>query len=439
MTDEAGWLHNHPVFRGMMTDEPPRMVKRPRDEGGGGGLGAAPVPAAPPYLVELRLRDGKLTAVRDVLANSSTFFARLLDESLGTSSQDADGAYFISADVAPMRIVLKYLETHKLTYPPALKDELVDLADMLCLEQLLAEVRDGFNPFLLRSDVYAMREHEREWHRKLSNPIDEQHFEGVVVEADSKVLIDIAARKSEFKFSSEPLGSSLALLFDCHQEALADGTPSIDASLFAQPRRNEEFQRALFRLADQRRPSAAAAAPAPPPLLERLDLSNVVIAGGAVLRVLLGTREAETEGDIDLFLVGLDDDALMWAKVQALFVTLKAQVAAEYAAVPQTNWRRHALRDILVVRSSSAITFVLPGRRNIQVMLTRYACVADVLLNFDIDVCQVAWVPCKGVLCTPSAMRAINHRIVLADPTIRHKGCRHMKARTQHPLTLNHH
>ena len=66
--------------------------------------------AAPSYLVELRLRDGKLTAVREVLAASSAFFSQLLDESLGTSTRDDDGAYFISADVAPMRVVL--LSTH---------------------------------------------------------------------------------------------------------------------------------------------------------------------------------------------------------------------------------------------------------------------------------------------------------------------------------------
>ena len=51
----------------------------------------------------------------------------------------------------------------------------------------------------------------------------------------------------------------------------------------------------------------------------------------------------------------------------------------------------------------------------------RYSCVADVLLNFDIDICQVAWDGTR-VLCTPAAMRAINSRVMLADPTIRHKG-----------------
>ena len=34
---------------------------------------------------------------------------------------------------------------------------------------------------------------------------------------------------------------------------------------------------------------------------------------------------------------------------------------------------------------------MLPNRRNVQIMLTRYSCVSDVLLNFDIDACQVAW------------------------------------------------
>ena len=108
----------------------------------------------------------------------------------------------------------------------------------------------------------------------------------------------------------------------------------------------------------------------------------------------------------------------MWGKVQEIFNVLKSRVAADFAAMqagpsggPTEFWSC----------STSAITFVLPNRRNVQVMLTRYSCVSDVLLNFDIDACQVAWHGGR-ILCTPSAMRAINTRVILADPTIRHKG-----------------
>lgn len=346
--------------------------------------------------------------------NSSVFFSQILDDK-HTSTRDAEGAYFISADVAPMRIVLKYLETGKLTFAPALKDELIDLADMLCLEQLVVEVRGGFNPFLLRAEVYSKREDEREWHRRLSSPDDS--FEGQATVADA-ALVDVAARKADFRFSSTPLGSGMALLFDCRQEVLTEDAPTIQLELFSQPAK-PQFREALNRFAER----WDVASPEPSTLLDKLDLSNVVIAGGAVLRVLLGhDLSVDAEGDLDLFLVGLDDEAAMWDKVKAIFASLKEQVAAEHAALPNPQaWQNRDKRDILAVRSTSAITFVLPSRRSIQVMLTRYSCVADVLLNFDIDTCQVAF-DGERVLCTHAAMRAINHRVLLADPTIRHRG-----------------
>lgn len=372
-------------------------------------------------LVELRLRDGKLTAVRDVLAASSVFFKQLFDDTLGSSTKDADGAYFISANVATMCIVLKYLETGKLTFAAEHKEDLIDLADMLCLEKLLAEVRGGFNPFLLRDDVFAIRETERDWHRRLSCE-DAQSAAGAAMDVDNELLVDVAENVSEFVFSSAALGSDLALLFDCRHQRLTDGAATIAAAHFAKPG-TDAYRKALFRFADCFPQDQTGTV-----LLEQLDLTNVCIAGGAVLRVLLGGKLLEerehqqptSKSDIDLFLVGLDNDGLMWGKVQEIFNVLKSRVAADFAAMPAGLAKWGASR-ILVVRSTSAITFVLPNRRNVQVMLTRYSCVSDVLLNFDIDACQVAWHGGR-ILCTPSAMRAINTRVILADPTIRHKG-----------------
>ena len=366
-------------------------------------------------LVELRLRDGKLTAVRDVLAASSVYFKQLFDDTLGSSTKDADGAYFISANVATMCIVLKYLETGKLTFAAEHKDDLIDLADMLCLENLLAEVRGGFNPFLLRDDVFAIRETERDWHRRLSCE-DAQSAAGAAMDVDNELLVDVAESVSEFVFSSAALGSDLALLFDCRHQRLTDGAATIAAAHFAKPG-TDAYRKALFRFADSIPQDQTGTL-----LLEQLDLTNVCIAGGAVLRVLLGGNllVGEDTSDIDLFLVGLDNDGLMWGKVQEIFNVLKSRVAADYANLTPgiAKWSADC---ILVVRSTSAITFVLPNRRNVQIMLTRYSCVSDVLLNFDIDACQVSWHGGR-VLCTPSAMRAINTRVILADPTIRHKG-----------------
>lgn len=407
------------------------------------------------YLVELRLRDGKLTAVREVLRSSSSYFAQLLDEE-GSSTRDEAGAYFVSADAAPMRAVLKYLETGKLSYDASIKADLIDLADMLCLDKLLVEVQGGFNPFALRADVVSEREAESEWHRRLANKDDHASTENAASEADADLLIDVAARKADFRFSAEPLGTELPLLFENAHRPLAPGAPTIDVDLFPEwpADAGATFKRALFNFAKQTPASEPSGAGVN--FLEGLDLTNVVVAGGAVLRVLLGKTQptmdtdAEHQSDIDLFLVGLADEELMRAKVQEIFEALKAQVTAE-AAVAGAGIR-FSRGELLVVRSTSAISFVLPApRRTVQVMLTRYSCVSDVLLNFDFDACQVCArsvsAPCCGrtppiasrnahalecasqvawdgtrVLCTPGARRAINHRIILADPTVRHKG-----------------
>ena len=147
-------------------------------------------------LVELRL-DGKHRRPR-CAGGILGLLQQLFDDTLGSSTKDADGAYFISANVATMCIVLKYLETGKLTAEH--KEDLIDLADMLCLEKLLAEVRGGFNPFLLRDDVFAIRETERDWHRRLSCE-DAQSAAGAAMDVDNELLVDVAENVSEFVFS----------------------------------------------------------------------------------------------------------------------------------------------------------------------------------------------------------------------------------------------
>ena len=72
--------------------------------------------------------------------------------------------------------------------------------------------------------------------------------------------------------------------------------------------------------------------------------------------------------------------------------------------------------ELLVTRSPYAITFCVGDpQRHIQLILIRRSCIADVILNFDIDCCQVAWDGSR-VLATPSALRALQTGINIADP-----------------------
>ena len=71
---------------------------------------------------------------------------------------------------------------------------------------------------------------------------------------------------------------------------------------------------------------------------------------------------------------------------------------------------------MLVVRSKFAVTFAAGWpQRHIQVILRRYACVADVILQFDIDCCQFAYDGAR-VWATPAAQRALRSGVLIADP-----------------------
>ena len=54
-------------------------------------------------------------------------------------------------------------------------------------------------------------------------------------------------------------------------------------------------------------------------------------------------------------------------------------------------------------------------QRHIQLTLRRFKCAADVIYNFDIDCCQVAWTGSQ-VLATPSARRALISGVNVAEP-----------------------
>jgi hypothetical protein len=72
--------------------------------------------------------------------------------------------------------------------------------------------------------------------------------------------------------------------------------------------------------------------------------------------------------------------------------------------------------EILVTRSPFAVTFcVADPQRHLQLILIRRQCITEVILNFDIDCCQVAW-DGSHVLATPSALRALQTGINIAGP-----------------------
>ena len=132
--------------------------------------------------------------------------------------------------------------------------------------------------------------------------------------------------------------------------------------------------------------------------------SGVVFAGGSVLSALT-QREA---GDVDIFLtceLGEARSALtqIYDAVRSLEV--------------ETKQNQHRL---LVTRSKHALTIFRVcdgGSRGlpIQVILSVYKSVAHLLSSFDVDSCAVAFVPGKGVYCTPRCLRALRHSVNIFD------------------------
>lgn len=185
-------------------------------------------------------------------------------------------------------------------------------------------------------------------------------------------------------------------------------------------------------------------------LLKGLDWNDVFMAGGGVLRCLMQAPTAPAfpprnqgfeeevmlnatirgsqislypsdaafcshvsqsaewaDSDIDLFLVGLSDEAAKY-KIKDICTAIRANSNG---------------RSVLAIRSEHAVTFLCssgqasPGlMRKIQVLLRIYSCIEAALVGFDID-CATAAYDGSRVWMMPRCRRAINARCNLADST----------------------
>jgi hypothetical protein len=137
-------------------------------------------------------------------------------------------------------------------------------------------------------------------------------------------------------------------------------------------------------------------------------MQNVVIAGGAVLSCLQGYGSRDNDkSDVDVFLVADTPE-----EARAVFDGIVEHLSRREGDVAEVIGHQ----ELLVTRSPYAVTFCVGDpQRHIQLILIRRQCIADVLLNFDIDCCQVAWDGSR-VLATPSALRALQTGINICDP-----------------------
>lgn len=137
-------------------------------------------------------------------------------------------------------------------------------------------------------------------------------------------------------------------------------------------------------------------------LLQDLDWSNVLAAGGIVLGALLCSNQHHWKSsDLDIYIYGLSP-ADANKKIQHIFQTFSANLP------PGTR--------TFAVRNSKTITFYAkyPLRR-IQIVLKLVRSPREVLLNFDLDICAMGW-DGSNLWMLPRAARALESALSLLSP-----------------------
>ncbi|GAA5982662.1 hypothetical protein JCM10908_006737 [Rhodotorula pacifica] len=174
-------------------------------------------------------------------------------------------------------------------------------------------------------------------------------------------------------------------------------------------------------------------------LLEKLDWSNVVLGGGAVLSILTGKADDEVYkgSDVDLFLFGLQPDELI-PKVNSVIEQIQAalppkskqtttvykgswndgptqvevdETSEEWREEHSFEWGSQYQGELLIVKGFNAFTLVPPRgcepRRPIQIVLHNHATAFDAFAGFDLDACAVGYTG-KTVIAVPRAVRSLS-------------------------------
>ena len=132
------------------------------------------------------------------------------------------------------------------------------------------------------------------------------------------------------------------------------------------------------------------------------NIPGLVIAGGAVLNALAGVESS----DVDVFFTKDHDDSL-----RSAFAAMQRNHAAKTG--PKTS--------LLVMRSNSAVTVFCASNISeiskntpVQLITTKYNSADEILANFDVDSCCVAWTSCQ-FLCSARGLRALSYGVNVAD------------------------
>ena len=134
-------------------------------------------------------------------------------------------------------------------------------------------------------------------------------------------------------------------------------------------------------------------------------ITGVVFAGGAVT----GTLTETPIGDVDIFLTcSLHEAPDVLAKIYNAIQTIDDATKTEKGSKLLITRSKHA---VTIFRVHDGKLAALP----IQIILTLYESVTLLLASFDLDSSAVAYLPGKGVFCTPRSLRALKHSVNVFD------------------------
>ena len=305
----------------------------------------------------------------------SGFFRALLDEawqSTGTAFVDRDGRLF--------EHVLHYLRSRSLPC----KSQLISLRHLLLQEAIYFDIGDlvaelsGLTPF------GALKPEDRELRRKEEAcaaffRASARDMRGL--DWERELLLPLFDQDLEVRSARE---LEVPLLFP------QDASPQACRTQQAFKLALDDFTGGL--------------------LADLSSIPGVLLAGGAVQAALTGT----SANDVDIFLCCPVEEAE--AQFMRLLQVVKARDRRDLEAAPDPLdlYRRN-----LLTRSKCAVTIYSTARRNgggngypaLQVMLHTFTSPLEVLVNFDVDACCVAYEPSKDVTYTTlRGLRALRYR-----------------------------
>eukprot|EP00854_Cymbomonas_tetramitiformis_P009760 gene9760-11564_t len=371
------------------------------------------------------------------------FAAQLGPEALFRSTHTSRGQIFVDRNGELFSEVLEWLRsgTFDVAMPDKKRAALLEEAAFYGIESLLCRLQGKTDPTQLREEDRQMRHAEMEHLKVYMGPAT--YADILAGEQRHGGLIDVLGNLESFT-RKDARELELPLILDEHiPPMLGSGQRMESVCALRAPLGGRATPASIFKERFNEYSGG---------LLDDLDCTNLVFAGGSVLTCLTHAsfprlesldrldQELQREllssdafvGDIDIFLVGLSPEQAA-AKLEQICVQLKA------------NAFRKGKTSLFVVRGTYAVTFVrgFPLRHvqgtpplvvrtwespllvrkwqvttPLMVILHCYQSPIDVVMHFDIDCCCVLY-DGDRVLCQPRARRAINHRVNVADTDMR--------------------